>query len=205
MKYCIAGVFIFSVILGCRTMAHKPSFSSSGDGASVTMSELVPDASPGTKAILVLGGVRAPVEVVRTRTGDELTLDLKGHGESFETEAYSVMPTEFGLSNAGGELFTPAIPLLKSPMKVGDTWSWKGSMMSGISRPAEASVSCKVDKVYTEQGLQEDALMVEVKLKMDSGTKAPAERRLAYWFVKGKGVLKREIGSGSTRLPDDGK
>lgn len=205
MKYYVAGAVLLSVLLGCKSIGQKPSFSSTGDGSNITMSELVPDAIPGTKAMLVLGGVRAPVEIVSTKKDDVLTLDLRAHGASFETESYSVKPTEFGVSDAGGESFTPPIPLVKSPMKIGDSWTWKGSMMSGISRPAEATISSKIDKVYSEDGLQEDALLIEVKLKMDSGTKAPAERRLAFYFAKGKGVLKREIGSGSTRLPDDGK
>lgn len=207
MKYACLGFAFAVLIVGCTPMGSsaKADFKSGAGtdlrAAQVTLENLRPEASPGTKGQLVLGGLQVPIGIVRSVVGNLMTLDLRAHDESFETETYEFDKSQFALTQASEESFTPPLPLLKFPMKVGDAWTWKGSIKSGAERPAEASISTRPDKVYLAGGQQEDALMAEVKLTMDSGTRTPAERRLAFWFVKNKGVVKREIGSGSTRLP----
>ena len=78
-------------------------------------------------------------------------------------------------------------------------------MASGVGHEAEASISTASDKIKLADGTLADALVVRVKLQLTNGTKTPAERMLAFWFVKGKGIIKREIGSGSKREPDNGR
>lgn len=199
MRYGLVGLIGFALLLGCK-MLPKSSFQGS-QGGDITFADLKPDASPGDKAVLVLGGVNVPVKVIRTVKGNEIRLDLQAHDVIFESEVYTDDPNQFGLKDAGDETFDPPIPLLKSPMKLGDQWSWSGSMFNGVARSAQAVVTSKLDKVYGG-GHQEDALRVDVKLSMDSGTKTPAERTLVFFFVKDRGVLKREVGSGSTRVPE---
>ncbi len=205
MKLCLLASVLTLAACGCKQSQASLAAALDGGGPRVTMEEMNPEAAPGEKGVLVLGGLNAPVSIVQTIKANEMTLDLRSHGESLETETYAVSSDSFSLRQAGGESFDPPLPLLKFPMNVGASWTWKGNMWSGLARSAQATVLTKADRVYGPAGRQDDAILSEVRLTMDSGTRSPAERRLAFWFVKNMGVVKREIGSGSTRLPVDGK
>ena len=51
-----------------------------------------------------------------------------------------------------------------------------------------------------------DALLVEVDISMESGAaNAPATRQLMFWFVKGKGLVKRDFGASTSRVPAEAK
>ncbi|MEA2554283.1 MAG: hypothetical protein QOJ65_2459 [Fimbriimonadaceae bacterium] len=151
-----------------------------------------------------MGGVIVPVDVKVEQSGDDFSLHLVNGGQDFETEQYKNPPDGFLLVNAAGETYAPPIPLLKFPMRIGDTWKWSGDMITGpASRKADAAIRTRDDKV--DMGTPVDALLVEVDLSMYSGASQPATRRLAFWFVKGKGLVKREFGSSTSRVPNEAK
>ena len=203
MRLSAIAAILVGCLVGCRApkAVVAPEVAVAPPVVAITHDDLVPEAGPGESAVLSVGGVAVPVKIIRTFKAELLTLDLIAFDQSFEREVYVVKPNEFGLRHAGFESLEPALPLLKFPMKVGDSWTWKGTMTSGVSKVADASITSRADKVSRTDGGQDDAVLVEVNLKMDGGGAKPAERHLAFWFVKNKGVIKREIGSGSSRAP----
>jgi hypothetical protein len=188
-------------ILG-GTACKKPVEVRTGTGPYIAAkADLGPDASPGTRAKLMMGGTPMDVEVKTTASEGVFNIELWYGGEVFETEGYQSQSDNFALVNAAGETYEPPIALLRFPMNVGDSWDWKGKMMTGpVAHDAEATVTTSSDKVDMG-GSQADAVRVDLDLRMDSGTDKPALRRLEFWFVKGKGVVKREFGSSTSREP----
>lgn len=91
-----------------------------------------------------------------------------------------------------GDFFEPPIPLLKFPMTVGDQWTWTGENLSGDLHKASA-------KITTSE--QPTTVRVQVELALDSGTGVPAKRTMTFVFAPGRGVVRREIGESSTRIP----
>lgn len=164
--------------------------------------EIKPGADPGKAALLRIDGLEVPVElsIVEEKPSD-IVIKLWAHGELFEEERYSNPAGAFGLVNAAGETYEPPIPLLKFPMHVGDKLKWDGKMLTGpVGRNASARVTSSEDKL--EVGADRvRALLVEVELKISGGGPNPALRRLSFWFVPGKGLLRREFGVSTTREP----
>lgn len=127
-----------------------------------------------------------------------LTVQLVSSEVVIESEVYDVRTDRFSLAAYGLEKFKEPLPLLQGSFKIGDKWTWKGQIEGGKSRQAEAEITTRPDNVVVGDS-EQHAVLSEVKLRMESGGPAPAERRLAFWFVPGKGLLKREMGSASIR------
>ncbi len=180
----------------------KGSGQSIGVGSAIErLADLRPEASIPESAHLVLAGTRLPVTAKTTRAGSELRIELLAHSVVLETEQYSVSEQEFGLVNAAAERYAPALPLLRFPMRIGDSWSWEGRLeMADISRNASAKITSAKDRLNVE-GFDDEAVRVLVELSIDSGGPTPAKRELAFWFVPQRGLLKREFGQASSRVP----
>ena len=150
---------------------------------------------------MVMSGMMIPVDLQTKATNDDFAIDLWYKGTLFEEEQYKATADSFSLVNAAGETYSPPIPLVRLPMNVGDSWKWDGQMITGpVGRHATATVRTQDDKVQIGD-TQSPALMVEVDLAMDSGGPQPAMRRLTFWFVKDRGLVKRQFGDSTSRLP----
>jgi len=171
-----------------------------GTGIAINSSaDLQPDADPGPAKIVYAGTV-IPVQTKRRNEDGDYVMDFWYQGTIMETEKYRSTPTEFDLVNAAGEDYSPPLPLLYFPMNAGDSWKWSGQMViSPTSHNATAVVSTREDEINV--GTMAHALVVEVDLSIDNGTTSPATRKLTFWFVKGKGVVKREFGASTSRIP----
>jgi len=164
-----------------------------------TSAELMPDANPGAQKVLY-GSIVIPVEVKIDKSAEDMTISLISREALLDTEKYRTAEKEFDVVNAAGEDYSPPIPLLKFPMNIGDSWSWKGQMVTApTSRKATAVITTTDDQV--DMGSPADALRVDVTLSMESGASAPAMRTLTFWFVKGKGIVKRDFGANTSRVP----
>jgi len=143
-----------------------------------------------------------PVEVGQAQKGEEMTFTFTAHGQTFETEIYKVNDSGFSLEDAAGERYEQALPLLKFPMNVGDTWSWTGSMVAGDEpHKASATVTTSSETILLPATGSVPSILVVVDLAIEGGGPKPATRKLRFWFVPGKGLLKRQFGSASSREP----
>lgn len=199
----IGALGLLLALAGCQPKGAKPASGLDSipvSGAEWTFKDLMPASVPPDPTELSLGGTHLPVKIVSTSKDGKLKMDFVAHDVVVDTETYDVQTDKFSLVAMGQELVDPPLPLVKSPMRVGDKWNWEGKITSGNPHASKAVISSRPDKLYIADK-QMDAVVVEVNLAMESGGPAPAERRLTFWFVPGKGVVKREFGSGSIRQP----
>lgn len=205
-----AGLVLFAAAL---LAAGLTAFSCSGRGASVSQggegpllaessASFKPDAQPGWKAILSFFGTEIPVEVEEKRSGAFVTLRLLSFGQEIEVERYRSTPDNFELVQMAGESFDPPLPLLKFPVHAGKQLPWKGKLIIGeLGRDAEASIEARKEPFKAKGFEGVESLKITVELKIDGGAPTPAVRTLEFWFVESKGLLKREIDKGSSRIP----
>jgi hypothetical protein len=149
-----------------------------------------------------MGAVTIPVTVNQTIAQDLIEFSLLAHREPIDVEGYQSLPQEFSVLYAEGEHYNPPIPLLRFPMTVGESWSWTGNMTAtAVKRPATAEIDSSIGKVNMPDGPQ-TAVRVDVRLRMPAwGDSAAGRRALVFWFVKGRGLVRREFGSESIREP----
>lgn len=200
----LTGFALVAILLtGCLGHGDKDVVTK-GSGAYISsQKDLQPDANPGSKAKMIMSGMVIPVDLKTKASAQDFDIDLWYQGELFEEEQYRSTADQFQLVNAAGETYAPPIPLLQYPMNVGDAWKWSGQMITGpVGRGAKATIRTQDDKV--DMGAPTDALRVEVDLSIESGASEPAMRRLTFWFVNGKGLVKRQFGDSTSRLPDTG-
>jgi hypothetical protein len=185
----IAGVAILGAVFGVARYGSK------------SAQDIEPDSAPGEKAVLDFGGPRVPVEVEYHHNGTEVELDLRSDGFVLETEKYLASDKEFALSAAAEERFSPPLPLLKYPFKLGDRYDWHGRLTyAGSDRSASAEITTTAGKL-TAEGHELGAILVEAKVALDGGGEKPAIRDLKFWIVMKRGVLQREFGEGVKRQP----
>lgn len=175
------------------------------------MAELKPDAAPASPARLLLGSAEIPVQLVEERKEGSVTYKWKAHGEVVDSESYEVNPDSFRLKLAVSEAFDPPITLLREPVKVGSSHDWKGKVMltqdgvplkdPRVHSDATAQVAVSKERI-TVVGGPYDSHLVTVKLMLQDEKGTPAkERLLRFWFVPGKGIVKRDFSESSSREP----
>ncbi len=177
-----------------------------GGGGSGPMIQSSAEFQPGAlfsdHATLGYGGTEVAVLMKRSEmAGGLIKFVLIAHGQEFETETYQNSDKVFAFVGID-DVFEPPIPLLKFPMKVGDKWEWQGNLTSAtVPHKAEATVTTAREQLFLKKVGDVDSVRSDVRLLLDSGTPTPAERKLSFWFVRGKGVVKRELGTATTREP----
>ncbi len=195
------GLVIFLVALllcGCNK-AGTP-----GQGPLISSPEdLHPTALQLKRAKLTAGGTSIDSTLTTSSDGQRYFIDSFVDGTRMEREIYQNGDRSFDILGATGEVFEPPIPLIKYGMHVGDTWTWKGStsIVEGKSQPAKATISSAADDLWLNNALMHDVVKVEVTLQLDSGTDQPALRKMQFWFVKDKGIVKRAFGAALIREP----
>lgn len=190
-KPALTTALVLFALVGCKPRPSGPDW----------VSELRPDTPPPPRADLLLAGTRIPVDVNTVRRAKEYVIELSTFGETIEVEKYISTPTEFLLREALGEVFKPALTLLRSGAKLKEKWEWRGAISSGgVDRRATASVFMS-DEPASTKALPAESIKVVVSLTIASGDGISAERGLAFYFVRQKGLLRRDFGHGSTRVP----
>lgn len=148
---------------------------------------------------LVYERTKIPVEAVGSRVGKDFRIELQGHGQVFESEAYRLESDQFDLVDAAGETFSPPLPILKFPMTVGDSWTWEGKLESaGRTRSVTAKIMSSPDRIVLKDRTYPEIVKIEVQIQMDSGGATPATRILTFWIDRQDGVIKRQFGVGGS-------
>lgn len=177
------------------------------------LSEFGAGALPPADSVLILAGSRIPVQLEGKLKNGELVVHLKTHGEVLELEQYRTSTKSFELLSAAGESYQPGIPLLLERIQAGDTWTWKGNSMMQLpgeqprpntARKATATVTLAQDTLNLA-GAHHESMRADVMLMIHDGSPSPIPRKLQFWFVKEKGILKREFAMSSTRQPADSR
>lgn len=146
--------------------------------------------------MLVIGEREIPVTVKSEMIGKLLSVRIYADNTELEHEGYRVEPDAFLLIQAGGETFDPPLPVLKFPLKIGDGWSWTGTLRAGeATSAAEAKVMTIRESLFTPPS---EALRVNVELTLRRGV--GSKRNLSFWFLEGRGLVQREFGA-SIRRP----
>ena len=197
----IFGLIAIALIgVGLYSCTRAPN-GQSGNTLFQTSADLKPDANPGPKAVLRLLTTDIPVEVSQEVESNDVTLELIAKGEEIEVEKYRSTIEKFELVQAASESFEPPLTLLKFPLEDGAKYSWEGQLKMGeIGPEATAKITVAKDSL-NEKGYSGAAVLSRVELSFDGGAPTKAVRTLKFWFVEGKGVLKREFDKGSARLP----
>jgi hypothetical protein len=199
----IVGGSVFAVslgVLGClRTAAN---------GASqhyAKIDDLQPYVEPYSRAYILTG---SPVEtkVVTEKAPGEVSfkffaLSQSTDEEPLDDESYTYGEDAFCYAGNMGEQYEPDLPLLKFPLKVGDSWDWKGThVLGGVERKATAKVTTSHDMLNTVAG-EFSTVRSVVELAIETGTKDKSKYKLTFWFAPKKGVVRREFEFSTTREP----
>lgn len=168
---------------------------------SVRLDEWMPGTAPYERANLVLSGTVVPVQVVTQKRKGSTKFSLSAHGVVLEEEAYEEDDGGFRLVGAGGERFDPPITLIPQPHRAGEESKWVGHIVIGLLEIDAKATTSTARETLNAPGGPYDALRVDLRLFLDGGEPQPVTRDLRFWFAKGKGLVKREFGSGSTREP----
>lgn len=162
--------------------------------------DLTPDALYSSKAEYHLSGLVLPVELRRKLDGNLVKFELIAEGTPIDTEVYLSDDKAFGLKEMNMESYEPAIPLLKFPMHIGDTWEWKGAQESGgRNHKSWAKITSTIETLPN----QVETVKVTVDLFVDSNAGKASERNLVFWFTKGRGIIKRTYGDPIARVSLD--
>ncbi len=142
-----------------------------------------------TEGQFVVDGTKTNYTLKTKTEGTVVSFQSMSEGKMIDEEMYDVQGNTVVLKKAVGENFMPPITLIKFPLEVGSQYQWQGKLCCELDTlDAHAAVTTSTDFV-SHKDQSEDALKVEVNLTFGSG----GTRKLSFWFVKGKGILKTEM------------
>lgn len=192
IKSILGAALVLLMLAACKPKPSGPNW----------VVDVQPDASPPPRADLVLAGTKIPVDLKVARRAKEFVIELSAFGEIIESEKYISTPEEFSLREALGEIYEPAITLLRPGLMLNEEWQWRGEISSGgVERKASANVFM-ANSPASPSTLPIDSVKVVVSLIISSGEGISAERGLTFYFVPKQGLLRRDFGHASTRIPE---
>ena len=159
--------------------------------------DLKPDSAPPREAILALAGTEIPITVERDKQGSTVHLLLRAKDDVLEDEFYTDTNDAFSFVEGGGETYSPAIPLITYPGRVGEVAKWRGEV-DGTSAVAEI-VGKRIPSYFN--GAQSDVLEVRVSLTIQNDSPNGSMRQLVFVIAPDRGVVRREFGPASVRRP----
>lgn len=180
------------------------------EGKLITMEQgFHPDALPYANAELVIEGVPLPVKVSRESDGNLVVFNLVAHGQVLDAETYALVrdeqgrPESFSFVSTNDLRFDPPIELLRFPMRVGGKApEWKGQVREGDQpHTAWAKLSSKEETTNLAPPYS-DTVRVDVELEIETRPET-TKRILTFWFVAGKGIVKRQLGPIYARQPTE--
>lgn len=177
-----------AILTGCNNL--PPEAAPSNRPYVHKVDEFLPLNGGQTEAVFSVDGTTTDYKLKTVREGAKVSFFAISHDMIVDEETYEVSGDQVVLRYAAGEEFQEPIPLMKFPLTVGDEYQWKGTMLaSQVPIQGSAKVVTSTDFVRLKDKGQ-DAIKVEINLTFGKG----ANRKLSFWFVKGQGVLRTEMG-----------
>lgn len=145
------------------------------------------------------GPVNQSASVVSAKKNGSTTsvvMSYSQNGTPVQQETYLVTPTSVSRSRSGANganVITPPLPVIKYPMTVGKSWTWKGNIAMPTGK-FDGSATLKVvskSKVKTAAKTF-DAYEVRLDLKVMAGGSS-ADFVNTYWFAPGVGLVKQSM------------
>ena len=159
--------------------------------------EFLPLDAASTASMFVVDGTKTNYKLRTKRVGSVVHFQAISVGKVVDEEIYDVQDDTVLLKAAAGEIFEPPVTLIKFPLSVGNQYKWSGKLSCEIEHfSASAIVSTSTDFVQGKDK-SDDAIKSEMNLKFGKG----ANRKLSFWFVKGKGIVRTEM-SKNIREPE---
>ena len=153
------------------------------------MDEFLPLDGGQKDASFTVDGTKTNYTLTTKQVGTTVHFQALSEGTLIDEEVYDIQGKTILLKKAAGENFIPPVTLIQFPLDVGEQYPWKGKLACEMDQiDGTATVTTSTDFVPVNDK-SEDAIKVEVNLKFGTG----ATRKLAFWFVKGHGVLKTEM------------
>lgn len=175
---CLAGCH---TVLTVKETASKPYVHN--------VSEFLPLESGSGDSRYTVDGTNMNYVLRTTKSGTTVKFEATSEGKVVETETYDIQDNAVRLKAAGGENFDPPVILVQFPLYVGDQTNWEGKLCcESENLKATAVVSTSTDFVQRKDKC-DDAIKAEMNLQFGTG----ASRKLSFWFVKGKGIVRTEM------------
>jgi len=167
---------------------------------------LSPDALPYERGSLILAGTEYPIEIRQVRSPGSVEFVLERQGEVLEIERYVGDESSFRLVQGGGATYLPAIPLIFYGRDLSEPQTWNGEVKEvDVAHVAAAQIRAAREPInipggrYDAYRIDVQLRRIDVQLRIDS--EPAVDRQMKFWFVPNRGIVKREFGSTSTRLP----
>lgn len=151
----------------------------------------VPDLNPNwVITVAVLSSTTTP------GGNSNVTVDYTLNGKSIQKEVYQVTADEISRIKGGAEAsgtMDPPLPIVKLPMKSGQTWNWKGTITVGATKVNASSQFTVTGPflVSTPAG-KFSAMKVHSALIINPGPKAVSMPNDS-WYSSGIGLVKQKV------------
>lgn len=157
---------------------------------------------PGNETSFCIDGTILPSKLGTESKGETRVIEIKDQDVTIEREQYEIGEKALLVREAGDEVYDPPIDIIRIPMYAGDSWSWKGNLISPAKPiPAEAKIITE-DAQVPYQGKSVRAVLTTVDLEIYTDTPNPRSRTMKFWVTKEYGIIKREFGT-SIRQPKE--
>ncbi|MBI1334993.1 MAG: hypothetical protein GC165_19180 [Armatimonadetes bacterium] len=196
-KHAAFAVLTFALSLaGCEHIEGGTTVASGPFVAKVE--EFLPLDQHQKSATYISDGSKTDYRLKTVTDGNKVSFQAVSHDIVVDEETYLVDGGSVFLVHAVGEDFVEPVPLLKFPLRIGDQYTWKGKLAcSDLQLTGMATITTSTGSV-AYKGKSQEAIRTDVNLKIGD----TANRRLSFWFVKGMGVIKTEMGK-NVREPEE--
>ncbi len=193
MRRIVAGMCVCSfVVATCFTMAATKELAVNYWPlvAGSRWSMPIPDENPGWVVTFHVTKVVPKAEGV-----SDVSLEYSMNGNQVQKEVYEVtadMIARMSGGPNGGSDFNPPMPVIKLPMNSGASWSWSGTIGSGLlQHPAASQFSVSGPVEVTTPAGKFNAIKVHSALVLSSGKKSISLPN-DTWYAPGVGIVEQQ-------------
>ncbi|HRI44592.1 MAG TPA: hypothetical protein PLL78_13620 [Fimbriimonadaceae bacterium] len=197
-----AGLAIALAVGSCRRNEAVENPPETVSAVRLTAETFSPDRLPYEEAALILAGTTYPVQLRRESKADGIHFLLLKGEEVLDREVYVLDEDAFRIRIAAGVEYQPPIPLIEFGKRVGDEWSWRGHVVTGAERQSAAASITTAEEDINLAGAYDRGVRIRATLEIDgAGSAQKLQKQMTFWFAPRIGLLKREFGTTSTRIP----